>query len=162
MLDSNCLVNCHYVAQDVRNAYAFFGECMSCIAGKIVLASALPSLAPAATLIGEKLHIDILPYKVTTIGGSTSGLIGDDEVSRFLFLVSITNKGRRTLVSAILKIISHFNRFGQRVQTIVCDAERCLLATADLIGEYNVVVVPTIPGEHNKRIERHVRFWSKM
>ena len=156
MLDSNCMVNCHFFAQDVRNAYAIFGECMSCIAGKIVSASALPSLAPPATLIGEKLHIDILPYKVTTTGGNTCGLIGDDEVSRFLFLVSMPNKSKRTLVRAILKIISLFNRFGHRVQTIVCDAERCLLATADLIGEYNVVVVPTIPGEHNKRIERHV------
>ena len=157
MLDSNCLVNCHFFAQDVRNAYAIFGECMCCIAGEIVSASALPSLAPSATLIGEKkLHIDILPYKITTIEGNTCGSIGDDAVSRFLFLVPMPNKGKRTLVYAILKIISLFNRFGYRVQTIVCEAERCLLATADLIGEYNVDV-PTIPGEHNKRIERHVR-----
>jgi len=53
MLDRNVLVHCTFTSQDVRNAATALGRCQTCIAGKAVESSALPSVSPPANRVGE-------------------------------------------------------------------------------------------------------------
>ena len=157
MLDRNVLVHCTFTSQDVRNAATALGRCQTCIAGKAVESSALPSVSPPANRVGEALYLDVLPYNAITIGGNTCGLIGVDEVSGLLFLISMPNKSSAQIIKAVKQVVSMFNRHGHKVERVIPDAERCLIGTTPILGEYQIQVLPTIPGQHNKRIERHVR-----
>ena len=157
MLDKTVLLNNPYTSTDVRNAQQMLGRCLACVAGKFREAPAPTSMSPPAEKIGDNVHVDILPYTHTTIGGFTAALICVDEWSKYTTLIGLTRKTKAQIIAALIKLDKYYHRYGHTIKHITPDAEHCLLAATDDIGDRGIQITPTIPGRHSRRIERQVQ-----
>ena len=90
-LDNKNYGDCPLTSQDVRNAEALFGPCIACTA-KDKARRILISLSIPAYNIGERLHADLYPLKVKSIGGNTFILLAVDEKSGHMWGVPIIRK----------------------------------------------------------------------
>jgi hypothetical protein len=114
-------------------------------------------MSPPAENIGDNVFCDIIPFSCTTIGGFNHGLLLLDEKSAFPMMVGLVAKTEKRLTAAIIKADQFYRRFGHQIRRISPDAERCLIATQDNLGDRGIHVTPSIPGQACKRVERLVQ-----
>jgi hypothetical protein len=157
MLDANAIDRCPLTGTDVRNAYIILGPCLACIDGKIVEAAAPTSQHPPATRIGDNVSCDLLKLPTPSIGGNTQLIVFLDEFSKYLIVMGMQDKSARCICEAIINADSFYIRYGHKIRRLTPDAERCLIATEDVVGSHGILVTPTIPGRHSRRVERMIR-----
>ena len=157
MLDNGTLLNCEVTSSDVRNAHSILGNCDACVAGKIVAAPTGASHSEPATAVGDHVYVDLIELQERSIGGYHWFLISVDEYSSILHIVGMKSKHSGSVESALLSIVKQYNAQGHKVRRITSDAERTFLSTISGLASLGIQLTSTIPGEHEKRVERYIR-----
>ncbi|MFN9906802.1 MAG: hypothetical protein ACK56F_11885, partial [bacterium] len=150
ILDGNVILNCPYTSTDVRNAEAILGECLACIAGKIVEAPGPTSESAPATAIGDNVSGDLLKLDEASLGRVTQILILIDEYSNYGLVIGLKRKTEACITAAVASANAYYKRYGHSIKRFTPDAEPNFVATVATLGEHGILVDPTIPGRHSR------------
>jgi hypothetical protein len=142
---------------DVENAYKIFRKCHAGEEARFKLPPERASHSPLAPRTGHTLCMDLLQYKVPTLGGNTCVLIAVDEHTGAVFYCQLKRKTAENVEQGIVRIVGALNEFGHRVENIVFDDEAVLKAMEDRLSFRSVNCKYTAAGAHNKRVERTVQ-----
>lgn len=155
--DAGVILGCRITSADLKLAYVLFGKCSHCQAGKITKISFKPSLNPPASMVGERVHVDIWPLSVTSLGGAKYVLVGVDEFSGFLTVGKLISKSQTSLEEALASLFSMYKRYKHEVGSIITDSESNFGACDTFIGLHGAIPKQIPPYQHAQRIERYVR-----
>jgi hypothetical protein len=142
---------------DVDNAYKIFRICHACAEAKFKVPPARSSHSPPAPRTGHTLCMDLLQYKVPTLGGNTCVLIAVDEHTGAIFYSQLKRKTAENVEHGIIRIMAALNKYGHRVENVVFDDEAVLKAMEDRVALRSINCKYTAAGAHNKRVERTVQ-----
>ena len=155
--DLGLIPGCKLTSRDVRNNRILRGPCPSCIKGKIRRLSMPPSTNPPAPYIGHTLFLDLDKLDEATPGGYTLQVLAVDEKSGKIDIVGSKSKTVHDLFTSVWEIICSYKALGFTVKFIYVDSESSLLALRPRLHSVGIVLVPSPPGHHQQRIERHTQ-----
>ena len=158
-LDSGCYEGgSELSSKDLRNARMLYGPCLACFEGKATVPREVEkTLGQQSFGIGEFLHVDLISLTATTIGGNTTGLIAADHATKYVTIAALENKGKQQCLAGIKSMIHFYNSYGWKVRYVSSDSENNLLSCSSSLASYGVQLHPTVPGLHEKLIERVIR-----
>jgi len=142
---------------DVNNAYKIYKICPVCVEAKFKLPPERPSSSPPAPRVGHTLAMDLLEYKVPTLGGNACVLIAVDEYSGAMFFSQLKRKTSENVEQGVLKIMAALNKYGHRVENVVFNDKAVLRTMEDRVAFRSMNCKYTAAGLHNKRAERTVQ-----
>ena len=156
-LDYGVFSNMHLTSKDYRAAQDIYGPCKACLEVKVRADRERPSLTPPSEIIGEHLHMDLVPLGDVCIGGHTQLLVTVDEKSTNVVGVGAKSKHTVSLQEALAEIILYYNSYGHTVKRITCDDERALLALRPFCNSRGIVLNSTPAELHQKKVERYIQ-----
>ena len=155
MLDDGLIAGCDYTAKDLRIARVLFGPCPACVEGKIREDPEPASDTPPHTEVGGNVAMDVFDLGSVTIGGNKAGFLSADEASGLVCFVPAPNKSVTHVMSAIGATVAYYNGYQHKVQMLTTDHENCFLAAHDFVRSLGIQPSDTIPGRHQKLVERY-------
>jgi hypothetical protein len=156
-LDGGIFANNHLTSQDFRNGRKLFGACTACTEAKMKAPREPSSTTEPARSVGQRLHMDLIILKSTSIGQNNFILVAVDEKSTYVVGVPTKTKSAKELENAAQEIIIEFNRYGHKVSQLITDDEKCLATLRSPLGKLGVIVQPTPAGLHEKKVERFIQ-----
>ena len=157
-LKHGCIINTNLVPEDISLYEEICGECPHCIAGKMHRESYKSSNSMAASVIGERIHMDLKPYRTSQYGGYTFLLLTVDEFSGYLFATSLkTKSGTADIFPAILSVIAWYKSHNHIVKEILMDSESSFVTLKNEIRALGIQPYYTTPYQHAQRMERYVQ-----
>jgi len=154
-LDNGNLRDCNLTSQDIRNMRSLFGPCQACFEGKATMPRGVPGLPPTSSP-GELLHIDLLEYAATTLGGYKVALVALDDYTGYISVTGMRGKHANSIKEALLTVITFFNQYRHPVRAIMMDPEHALTAQGPHLAQWGIRIVPQIAGLHEKEAERSI------
>ena len=117
-----------------------------------------PSTTPPATVPGQHVYMDLIPFTTPTTGGSHFFLLLIDEYTGYMTFAGLANKGSKTIQKAISQLIAEYKAYGHTIKTFTADHESVFKSTElkELINNSGCHITLT-PYQHQQRIERYVR-----
>ena len=132
-----------------------FGPCSACYEGHATLP--LDTIvAMLVTAVGELLHADIIEFKEVTIGGNKYKLTVLDDYSTYVSCPGMKNKSKTSVLLAIKSAIAFYNQYRHITKSVLCDHERVLLSVKVELFELGIKLLDTIPGLHERKLERPI------
>lgn len=143
--------------RDVDLAWDLFGPCEVCIRMHTKQEPSRASTREPWRCVGENVAIDSVKMRGVTIGGNNWRFYGVDLYSGYMVVVFAKSKDVKSIISVFGHIISHFNSFGHRILSITTDAEANFGAAESWLNTANIQYGSTVPGRHNKPVERYIQ-----
>jgi hypothetical protein len=156
-LDGGIFANNHLTSQDFRNGRNLYGACVACTEAKMKAPREPPSTTEPAQSVGQRLHMDLIILKSTSIGQNNFILVAVDEKSTYVVGIPTKTKSAKEFEEATREILIEFNRYGHNVSQIITDDEKCLATLRTPLGKLGVVLQPTPAGLHEKKAERFIQ-----
>ena len=144
-LSAGLFNNTSVTPADVKLARELHGACPQCMAGKTRNKSYKESTTPPATFVGERVHVDLLPFKdnmgvYKTTGGSFDYILMIDEYSGHMSYIGIANKGTKTIQMAFDELINEYLAYGHQIKHITTDHEVTLSACKSYINSKGIIM----------------------
>jgi len=148
------LANTRLTSADVRNMERVLGPCPECVQGKARHRTEGGTYAPA-TLPGEILHLDLIPYAVGN-KQSLTAIVAVDQLSMYGVVGDTVSKTSGILIKRVMDIVNFFKSKGAYTRTIRTDPENAFRALIPLLAAEGITLDTRPVGQHEKFAESRI------
>ena len=153
LLNSPSLINCEVTASDLRNARELQGPCPICLQAKpLPVTGSYPTYSrdserqPGEHIRGDIIFISKVPY-----------LFAMDARSRHYSIVRLVNQSAPALKTGLEIVFNWYKSHLRVTRYFTSDHEYVFGAIEQWLNSQSIGYNATVPGEHEKALERGVR-----
>jgi hypothetical protein len=158
VIESGNILNTDIVRQDIDLYVDIYGPCPHCIAGKIKRPTYKLSRSAATNKVGQKVHMDLKPYKTQQVDGGYSWLlISVDQYSGYLYATKSYTKNQSDVTQAFKDILAWYKSNGHIIENVMGDSESTLKAMETDIRMMGINTYYSTPYQHAQLVERYVQ-----
>ena len=146
------LIGTKLTTQDSYLYRLVFGACPCCLAGTIISPSYKESLSPTALMPGSIVHIDLIPFPETCLGGIQYHMLMCDEFSTYLHSFAMKTKSNSDIIVVLTSMVSYFKQYGYDIKVIHSDHESALISATSFINQQGIQYHTIARYQHEQKL----------